>query len=113
MITNIGNAAHYQWGGTCDGWRLLDRPDLSVIQERIPPGAGEVRHRHHLARQLFFVIDGQLTIECGRDIFSLNAGDALEVAPTVVHVARNTSNVDVVFLVVSAPSTKADRENLA
>jgi mannose-6-phosphate isomerase-like protein (cupin superfamily) len=112
MIINIGNAEHYEWGEVCEGWRLLDRTDLSVIQERIPPGAGEVRHRHGRARQLFVVLFGQLTVETSDGVFRLKTGDALEVPPTEAHVARNDSSTDVSFLVISAPSTKSDRENL-
>ena len=112
MIKNIGNAEHYQWGQVCEGWRLLDRVDLSVIQERVTAGAGEVRHRHTKARQLFVVLSGQLTIETGDALFRLVAGDALEVPPGEPHVARNDSKAEVAFLVISAPSTKNDRENL-
>lgn len=32
-------ARHYGWGMASDGWHLLDREDLSVIQERVPPGS--------------------------------------------------------------------------
>ena len=46
---NLTNAEHYVWGEVCEGWRLLDRPDLSVIHERIPPGRGEVSHYHSRA----------------------------------------------------------------
>ncbi len=112
MIRNIGNAEHYSWGRVCEGWRLLDRADLSVIRERIPPGAGEVRHRHDKARQLFVVLDRQLTIETSQARFHLTTGDSLEVAPTEPHVARNESGHDVAFLVISAPSTRQDRQNL-
>lgn len=112
MITNVGNAEHYRWGRACDGWRLVDRADLSVIQERIPPAAGEVRHRHSKARQVFIVLDGRLTIETSDALFRLEAGDAFEVPPTEPHVARNDSSADVSFLVISAPSTTNDRENL-
>jgi len=112
MIMNIGNAERYDWGQACEGWRLLDRTDLSVIQERIPPGAGEVRHRHNRARQLFLVLAGQLTLETSDALLKLKAGDALEVPPGEPHVARNDSAADASFLVISAPSTKSDRENL-
>jgi mannose-6-phosphate isomerase-like protein (cupin superfamily) len=104
-------AEHYQWGAVCDGWRLLDRSDLSVIQERIPPDAGEVTHFHRHARQLFFVIEGQLQIELAGEVFALVAGDALEVPPEQPHRVRNVSAANVSFLVVSAPSTRGDRVN--
>lgn len=34
------NVEHYIWGGVSDGWRLFDTPGLSVIEERVPAGAG-------------------------------------------------------------------------
>ena len=34
-----GTAEHYTWGDGCDGWHLVKGADLSVIQERMPPGA--------------------------------------------------------------------------
>ena len=37
------SAEHYRWGEACDGWQLLAREDLSVIEERMPPGTAEQR----------------------------------------------------------------------
>jgi hypothetical protein len=48
---DVHRAEYYSWGGVCDGWHLLKHPDLSVIQERVPAGAGEVRHYHMRARR--------------------------------------------------------------
>jgi hypothetical protein len=45
MISSA-NAEHYTWGQQCDGWHLARTADLSVIQERMPQAASEVRHRH-------------------------------------------------------------------
>ncbi|MBL8378370.1 MAG: cupin domain-containing protein [Burkholderiales bacterium] len=112
MIKNRETAEHYRWGGVCDGWRLLDRPDLSVIQERIPPSAGEVRHYHARARQLFYVLEGTLDIDIDCRVHHLARGDALEVPPGSTHRVRNTGDADVTFLVVSAPSTTGDRVNV-
>lgn len=112
MIQNTGNAEHYQWGQVCDGWRLLNRSDLSVIQERIPPGAGEITHFHQRARQLFFVLSGTLRIQLGEQHFQLSTSDSLEVPPGVRHRVRNEGSVDATFLVVSAPTTQGDRVNV-
>jgi mannose-6-phosphate isomerase-like protein (cupin superfamily) len=109
MIANIGTAEHYVWGGACDGWRLLNRPDLSVIQERIPPGAGEARHYHQRARQLFFVLAGALTIEFRDHVVALRPGDTCEVPPGDAHRVANRGDVDASFLVISAPTTQGDR----
>ena len=112
MIKNLKNADHYVWGEVCDGWRLLDRPDLSVIQERIPAGAGEVRHYHARARQMFFVLDGELVIDVNNERFQLKPQDSLEVTPGDAHSVRNAGATDALFLVISAPTTRGDRTNL-
>ncbi len=112
MIKNLEQGEHYRWGVVCDGWRLLDRADLSVIQERIPPGAGEVRHRHARARQMFYVLDGELVIDVNSERFHLKPQDSLEVAPGNPHNVRNDSQADVTFLAISAPTTRGDRTNL-
>ena len=112
MIKNITTAEHYPWGGLCDGWRLLERAELSVIQERVPPGAGEVEHYHQRARQCFYVLQGALEIQIADRRFSLTVADSVEVPPGERHRVRNTGAVDAVFLVISAPSTRGDRTNL-
>jgi mannose-6-phosphate isomerase-like protein (cupin superfamily) len=113
MIRNTNTAEHYWWGDDCEGWRLLDRHDLSVIQERIPPGGGEARHYHHRARQIFFVLSGQLKIELDDHSFQLSPGDAIEVPPGSGHQVLNPGDSDASFLVISAPTTRYDRTNLA
>jgi hypothetical protein len=44
------NAEHYRWGNDCDAWYLVKDPQLSVIEEFMPPGAAEIRHHHERAR---------------------------------------------------------------
>jgi len=104
------NAEHYVWGGACDGWRHLSRQDLSVIHERIPPGAAEVRHLHRVARQLFFVLGGVLEIELDGVVHSLRPEQSLEIPPGAAHRVVNSGDVDAWFLVISSPTTKGDRE---
>ena len=112
-VRNKENAEHYTWGGGCDGWRLLSREDLSVIRERIPPGLGEILHYHTSARQLFYVLEGQLEIELADERVLLTSGDSLEIAPMIHHRVTNTSDADAHFLVISSPSTTNDRVDLA
>jgi mannose-6-phosphate isomerase-like protein (cupin superfamily) len=109
MIRNRHTVEHYKWGHS-DGWRLLDHPDLTVIQERIPPGGAEIRHLHRRARQLFYVLDGEVQMELAGELLIMRAGDAVEVAPEQPHRVHNDSSADASLLVVSAPSTAGDRE---
>jgi mannose-6-phosphate isomerase-like protein (cupin superfamily) len=110
--TSSQNSAHYVWGDACDGWHLLKEPDLSVIQERVPPGAGETRHFHSKARQFFFVISGTATMEFDTGNVTFSAGQGLHVAPGSSHRFVNASQDEVVFIVVSAPTTRGDRTDV-
>lgn len=103
------SAEHYVWGNSCDGWRLLERDDLSVIQERVPSGQSEVMHYHERARQLFYVLSGAAAMQFEHHAIPLSAGDSLEIPPGTRHQFKNESDGDVEFLVISAPATRGDR----
>lgn len=106
---DIATAEHYCWGEGCDGWHLLKRDDLSVIQERVPPGAAEQRHFHNCSRQFFYVLQGEAVMAINDTLVTLQAGQGIEVPPKVPHQFRNCSDSDVVFLVISAPKSHGDR----
>ena len=105
-------AEHYVWGDACDGWRLLTHADLAVIEERVPPGRREVRHVHARARQFFYVLSGTATLEIDGTVIVFSTGQGVHVPPGVPHRFSNDGPSDVVFLVVSSPSTAGDRTNL-
>ncbi len=100
---------HYAWDRNCDGWHLVRNENLSVIEERMPPGTMEQRHFHAHARQFFYVLEGELTMEVeGRSVV-LGARQGLEIAPGQAHQAMNRSEADVRFLVISQPPSHGDR----
>jgi mannose-6-phosphate isomerase-like protein (cupin superfamily) len=100
---------HYTWGSGCDGWHLVNRPELSVIRERMPPGTSEVRHFHAAARQFFYVLSGSAVLEVDGVEWKLSAGEGLEVAPGARHQMFNRSAGPLEFLVVSQPHSHRDR----
>ncbi len=106
---NIANAEHYHWGQSCDGWHLLATDDLSVIEERMPPGSFEQRHLHTHARQFFYVLEGEVTLELDGTVHRLRRGEGLHVPPGSAHQVRNDSSADVRFIAVSAPKSHGDR----
>lgn len=110
--SDIKTGEHYVWGGVCDGWHLLKSPGLSVIQERVPPGASEVRHFHTHAHQFFFVLAGTATLEFPDAAvdFGVHQGDHVPAGTAHRFVNRGTVPVD--FLVISSPPTAGDRTNL-
>jgi len=108
--TSKSTAPHYTWGGDCDGWRLVDRHDLSIIHERMPAGRREARHSHARSRQYFFVLHGALSLEVEGATHVLGPNDGLEIAPGTAHQAINAGAEPVEFLVISHPTTQGDRD---
>jgi len=113
MSISIENAEHYVWGGICDGWHLLKRDDMSVIQERVPAGGAEVMHFHNKARQFFYILEGEATMVFEDREVTLSKGEGIEIKPQVKHQFRNCSSADVHFLVISVPSTRGDRVDIS
>jgi mannose-6-phosphate isomerase-like protein (cupin superfamily) len=112
MVVSIENAEHYRWGEVSDGWHLLKREEVSVIQERVPAGGAEVMHYHTSARQFFYIIQGEGTMVFDDHQVALHPGDGLEIPPRTRHQFRNLSEADVHFLVISVPPTQGDRVNV-
>lgn len=103
------DSEHYIWGDVCEGWRLLKHSEMSVVQERVPAGATEVKHFHTLARQFFYVLSGTASIEFDTRSVSFSTGQGIHVPPGVPHRFYNATSEDVIFLVISAPTTEGDR----
>jgi len=108
-VIDKASAPHYVWGQNCEGWRLVDTPALTVIQERMPPGTHEVRHFHQKARQFFYIIVGTATLELKGQRETLNGGQGLEIPPNAPHQILNETQADLEFLVISQPTTTGDR----
>jgi quercetin dioxygenase-like cupin family protein len=107
---STASAEHYEWGQHCDGWHLVRNDSISVIQEQMPPGAAEQRHRHAKARQFFYVLNGKLELEMEGTTHTLAAGSGLEVPPGAAHRASNPGPEAVAFLLVSQPPAQDDRD---
>ena len=103
------NAEHYIWGGQCDGWHLVKSPQLSVIQERVPAGGGEVRHYHRKAQQFFYVLSGSANLEIDGEILRLSPGQGRHVPAGTPHRLANEGPEELEFLVVSVPMAQNDR----
>jgi mannose-6-phosphate isomerase-like protein (cupin superfamily) len=102
-------AEHYTWGNNCDGWHLVRTPDLSIIEELMPPSTSETRHRHTRSRQFFYVLQGEFTIEIEHHDFTLKPGEGIEIAPGQTHRAANRSDKPLRILVTSQPPSHGDR----
>ena len=111
-VADISSARHYRWGAASDGWHLVERDDLSVIQERVPPGNQEHRHLHRRARQFFYVLAGEAPLEIDGTEVTLAVGQGVEVPAGTPHQFFNRSASDVEMLVISSPRSHGDRVDL-
>lgn len=112
MMISKENAEHYVWGDGCDGWYLINRKDMSVIHEKMPPATREKRHYHASSRQFFFVLQGVLSMELEGEVHDISAQQGIEIPPHAKHQARNNSDAPVEFIVISHPTTRGDRNDL-
>lgn len=108
-VSTRNGGEHYRWGDGCDGWHLLRRDDLSVIQELVPAGASERAHHHERSRQFFYILEGAAAIEMDGRLVRLGPEEGLEVPPGTVHRFVNDSDAPVRFLVISMPKSHGDR----
>jgi len=106
------NADHYVWGEDSDGWRLVDSPRLSVIEERVPPGAGEQWHVHDAATQFFYVIEGAAQMQTAEGVVDLGTRQGVEIRPGLAHRFSNPGTEETRFLVISTPNTRGDRRTV-
>jgi mannose-6-phosphate isomerase-like protein (cupin superfamily) len=108
-IVDTSSAEHYTWGDNCDGWYLVRTPELNIIEERMPPGTSETRHHHVRARQFFFVLEGELTMEVEHHEFVVKAGQGIEISSGQAHQAMNRSGAELRIMVTSQPPSHDDR----
>jgi len=63
------------------------------------------------ARQFFFVLEGELTLEVEHHNFIVLVGEGIEIPPGQQHQAMNRSAYPVRMLVIGQPPSHGDRIN--
>ena len=109
MILSTDTLAHYSWGDSCSGWRLIHNSRLSVIQELMPPGTAEELHYHRHSQQLFYILAGEAFFEINGQHHIVRARQAIHVPSGSRHFIANKTKLKLEFLVISEPASNADR----
>ena len=113
MIKSKENCEHYKWGNNCNGWHLVKTPNLSVIEELMPPNTQEKRHYHENSQQFFRILKGKATFEIEDKIFEIEKGNGIHILPKTKHKISNNQSENLEFIVISEPTTRGDRfENI-
>jgi mannose-6-phosphate isomerase-like protein (cupin superfamily) len=87
---------------------LCETDAMHATRTRLGPRrAGTDPHVHHRHNDVFYVLEGELTVRLGAggDEIAATAGTMVVVPPLVVHAYRNAGDADVVFLNVHAPGS--------
>ena len=112
MIKDTTNSEHYHWGDACDGWHLVQTDSLSIIQEKIPPGASENLHYHSHAQQFFYILKGIAVFEVDDKIYEVREGQGFHILPKKKQRIFNRTNQALEFIVTSEPKSRGDRIDL-
>jgi quercetin dioxygenase-like cupin family protein len=84
------------------------RPELSLLEFDVPPGGSVDLHFHKRQSDSFYVLDGELEFQVGRETVRAAAG-ALVLAPAeVVHCFRNVEGSTARLLNIHAPGGFAE-----
>ena len=68
----------------------------------VPPGTDPARgHSHRTIEEIYFVLDGELTIKLGDDVLTLGPRDAVLIPAGTPRATRNDSDSEVAFLMIS------------
>lgn len=70
-------------------------------------GLGET-HVHQDQEQIFYVLQGELSVSDGQQTFSVPAGHAIFIPPGTPHEAQNSVSDETVYLVITAPPLQQD-----
>jgi quercetin dioxygenase-like cupin family protein len=96
---------HAGWGYS----RWLSHPSstgakqLTAMSASIAPGQGHSFHKHPTQEEVLYVIEGQIEQWIEGEKRMLGAGDAIFIAPGIVHASFNTGSDDARVIVIFSP----------
>ena len=105
-------AEHYNWATVCDGWHYLQRDDLSIIAEKMPPHTCETAHYHNKSRQFFYILSGEAVMRFGQEDVVLEAGSGIEIDPLEIHQMINLTDRELEFVMISMPPSHGDKVDI-
>ena len=76
---------------------------LAAMSASIKPGQGHSFHRHPSQEEVLYVIDGQIEQWIEGEKRTLGAGDAIFIAPGIVHASFNAGGDDARVIVIFSP----------
>ena len=103
---------HYSWGKECAGWHLVKSDNLSIIQERMPPGSSESIHYHQHAEQFFYILSGTALMKLEKESLIINSNEGVHIKAGLCHQLSNYGRAELHFIVTSIPPSHGDKIEL-
>lgn len=75
--------------------------NFSVQVSKAPPGGGGELHHHESWSQVFYVLDGQMTFDTGKERFTLTTGQSVLFEPGDPHYTLNEGATQSVCMVIT------------
>jgi mannose-6-phosphate isomerase-like protein (cupin superfamily) len=105
----VQNLASQKPFTTADGSTIRSILDLtnapvenqSLAEARVPAGGATARHYHKLSEELYFILEGNGTMEIDGNARPVKVGDAILIPPGAWH--QITADRELVFLCCCAP----------
>lgn len=73
---------------------------------RLPPGSANTLHKHVLAEEFYFVIEGVGRIRVGEETLTVPQHGGVLVGPQLLRQVFNDTEADVLWLIVGAPEAE-------
>lgn len=109
-IVDIENLEGFEpeghYGGLTTAWAISteNANNFTIQLSRAPAGSGAYMHSHETEEQIFFMLQGELTMstEDGESVV-LKAGMAALFEPGEAHATKNEGTEEVLSLVITSP----------
>jgi uncharacterized cupin superfamily protein len=75
---------------------------LAPDTAHVPPGEDpSLGHSHRTIEEIYFVVDGEVTVKLGDDVVTLGPRDAVRIPARTPRAVRNDSSAEAAFLMIS------------
>ena len=88
-------------GSEGSGAAITGAEKTGIIVQTYAPGGSHDPHEHDDKEQVFLVISGKGQMDIGGEIFPIEKGTVLYAPPKVRHSTQNTSDDDLVMMLIS------------
>ena len=78
--------------------------DFALFEVPATPGAGPPLHMHHIENEYFFVLEGDLDVQVGKEVIRLKAGGSAYAPRMVPHTWQPAGGREVRFLSLAQPA---------